>query len=65
MSYSIIGSDSVAWATHVTQLASTNASAGYSSLLELADGRVGVLWETEGNVPGCRGEGCSIVYSVV
>ena len=45
------------------QLATATTSAGYSALFQRPDGRVGVLWETEGDVPGCRGEGCSIAVS--
>jgi hypothetical protein len=49
----------------VLPLAAPGTSAGYSSLFEMPDGRVGVLWETEGDQRerGCRGEGCSIVLS--
>ena len=53
----------VAWAAGATQLATGATSAGYSSIFEAADGRLGVLWETEGGQPGCHGEGCSIVLS--
>ena len=45
------------------QLATATTSAGYSALFQRPDGRVGVLWETEGDVPGCRGQGCSIAVS--
>jgi hypothetical protein len=33
----------------------------------MASGRVGVLWETEGDqqARGCHGEGCSIVLSFI
>ena len=55
----------VVWAKAAWPLGKRNTSAGYSSMLELGGtGRIGVLWETEGNVEGCRGEGCSIVFSV-
>ena len=48
---------------NATQLATATTSAGYSALFQRPDGRVGVLWETEGDVPGCRGQGCSIAVS--
>ena len=53
------------WSPSVLPLAAPGTSAGYSSLFEMPDGRVGVLWETEGDqrARGCRGEGCSIVLS--
>ena len=51
------------WAANATQLATATTSAGYSALFQRKDGRVGVLWETEGDVPGCRGQGCSIAVS--
>ena len=40
--------------------------AGYSSLFEMSDGTIGVLWETSvSNQTKCRGEGCSIVLSIL
>ena len=56
---------SVNWADTVTLLANEGTSAGYSSLFETSNGRIGVLWESEGDQPsrGCHGEGCSIVLS--
>ena len=53
----------VVWSTATTPLATATTSAGYSSLFETPDHRIGVLWETQGSKPGCTGEGCSIVLS--
>ena len=53
----------VEWSNHVTSLAGETTSAGYSSLFESDNGSVGVLWETQGQVKDCHGEGCSIVLS--
>ena len=57
--------EALVWDARVTQLATATTSAGYSSLFQMPDGRIGVLWETEGGQQGCRGEGCSIVLSFV
>jgi hypothetical protein len=58
---------SLVWDAHAKPLATATTSAGYSTLCQDARGRVGVLWETEGEqvVRGCHGEGCSIVLSFV
>jgi len=53
----------VEWSNHVISLAGETTSAGYSSLFESDNGSVGVLWETQGQVKDCHGEGCSIVLS--
>ena len=55
----------VEWSATATGLATATTSAGYSSMFETPDGRVGVLWETDGHRPGCTGEGCSIVLSFI
>ena len=55
--------ETLVWDRHVSRLASPGTAAGYSSLFQMVDGRVGVLWETDGHRHDCKGEGCSIVIS--
>ena len=46
--------------------ANARTIAGYSSLFQMMDGAIGILWETSvANQTKCRGEGCSIVFSII
>ena len=55
----------VVWDNVTAPLASEGTFGAYSSMFQAPDGRIGVLWETEGNqaARGCSGGSCSIVLS--
>lgn len=57
----------VVWDDDVAPLAAPGTFGAYSSMFQTADGRLGVLWETQGDqaARGCTGGSCSIVLSFV
>mgnify|MGYP000604143471 CR=1 FL=1 len=55
----------VTWAEEAVSLSTPQTFGAYSSIFQTPDGKIGVLWETEGDQAsrGCTGGSCSIVLS--
>ena len=57
----------ITWDRGMVLAKSATEAAGYSSIFEGSDGKVGVLWETQGDdaFPNCYGGYCQIVLTLV
>ena len=57
----------ITWEDSIVLAKSATEAAGYSSIFQGSDGKVGVLWETHGDdsFPNCYGGYCQIVLTLV